>query len=485
MKIKKLLCMLLVLLTVSTMTLAVQADETGKCSFTVQNAATGKEYKLYQLFSMTKVSDTQYDYTVTDDWENFFTTGAGSAYISLNNKHPNWIKEEYNNQPRQEDVRKLAELAQIYAEGTQNLTFVSKNAVNETVTFENLDSGYYFLDSPAGTRCFLWSIGENVKVAEKNEAPSVEKKVSAAENGTLGENLTSQVGDTLYFTTTITVGEGTINYTLHDYPEAGITVDPNSVKVTVNGVAIAPAQETYTQSENKDCKWTHNSIELQCAFEIQFSNSFLTTGKTIEVTYQGKLNGAVDTVNGSRNYARLIHSGGEEVDDAVVTTLGFDLIKLRKTNDLNQQLSGAKFKLYSEETGGSPIKLVKLADDKYRLAMENEQSAMEEIETKGTPIYVYGLKKQSYYLEETQAPVDFNPLKTREVVNLTEGSARYSLINEETRTIKGGIQVINQMGTQLPSTGGTGTTVFYILGGGIAIAALVLLIVKKRMDREA
>ena len=81
--------------------------------------------------------------------------------------------------------------------------------------------------------------------------------------------------------------------------------------------------------------------------------------------------------------------------------------------------------------------------------------------------------------------MDFNPLKTREVVNLTEGSARYSLINEETRTIKGGIQVINQMGTQLPSTGGTGTTVFYILGGGIAVAALVLLIVKKRMDREA
>lgn len=482
MKIKKLLCLLLALLITAVLPLVAHADG---CTITIENAVNKKDYKLYKMFSLTIVDRTKYDYTVTDDWSDFFTTGDGKTYITLNNGHPNWIGEELSGQPKPADVDALASLARQYANRSKNLNSVTKQAVNGVVTFESLEPGYYFIDSPAGTFCALESVGARVTITEKNQAPTVTKRVSASEEGSFGDSLVSQIGDTLYFTTTITVGKGTIDYTLHDYPEAGITVDPESVVVKVNGATVPAGEGTYTKIKNSDCKWKPHNAELTCAFEIQFSNSFLDIGKVIQVIYQGKLNGAVDTVNGSRNYARLIHSGGEEDDDAVVTTLGFDLIKLRKTNDLNQQLSGAKFKLYSEETGGSPIKLVKLADDKYRLAMENEQSAIEEIETKGTPIYVYGLKKQSYYLEEIQAPVDFNPLKTREVVNLTEGSARYSLINEETQTIKGGIQVINQMGTQLPSTGGTGTTVFYILGGGIAVAALVLLIVKKRMDREA
>ena len=48
----------------------------------------------------------------------------------------------------------------------------------------------------------------------------------------------------------------------------------------------------------------------------------------------------------------------------------------------------------------------------------------------------------------------------------------------------GGLHIVNQSGTVLPGTGGMGTTLFYIVGGGLMVAAFVLLIAKKRMENK-
>ena len=44
------------------------------------------------------------------------------------------------------------------------------------------------------------------------------------------------------------------------------------------------------------------------------------------------------------------------------------------------------------------------------------------------------------------------------------------------------VDVVNKSGTVLPEAGGMGTTIFYIVGGLLAVAAVVLLITKKRMN---
>lgn len=44
--------------------------------------------------------------------------------------------------------------------------------------------------------------------------------------------------------------------------------------------------------------------------------------------------------------------------------------------------------------------------------------------------------------------------------------------------------VVNLTGTTLPSTGGMGTTVFYVVGGGLMAVAVVLLVTKKRMENK-
>ena len=44
--------------------------------------------------------------------------------------------------------------------------------------------------------------------------------------------------------------------------------------------------------------------------------------------------------------------------------------------------------------------------------------------------------------------------------------------------------VVNQSGAELPSTGGIGTTIFYVLGGLLVVGAGVLLVTRKRMGKS-
>ena len=43
---------------------------------------------------------------------------------------------------------------------------------------------------------------------------------------------------------------------------------------------------------------------------------------------------------------------------------------------------------------------------------------------------------------------------------------------------------ITNAGSVLPSTGGIGTTIFYVVGGLLMVGAGILLVTKKRMDDE-
>ena len=96
-------------------------------------------------------------------------------------------------------------------------------------------------------------------------------------------------------------------------------------------------------------------------------------------------------------------------------------------------------------------------------------------------INIKGLDKKTYYLEETKAPGGYNKLKQRVQVNLTNGSLKADADN----TFNNGVQVENKSGTTLPSTGGMGTTLFYVVGGLLMVCAVVLLVTKKRMEKNA
>ena len=88
-----------------------------------------------------------------------------------------------------------------------------------------------------------------------------------------------------------------------------------------------------------------------------------------------------------------------------------------------------------------------------------------------------GLADGTYYLVETKAPAGYNPLTAPVPVTVAGSSTDITKLSVTAK-------VENQAGTLLPSTGGVGTTVFYVLGAVLVLGAVVLLVTKKRMSRN-
>lgn len=144
-------------------------------------------------------------------------------------------------------------------------------------------------------------------------------------------------------------------------------------------------------------------------------------------------------------------------------------------------LKGAGFTLYKKN-----------ASDKY-VAIGSE--------LKGENMTTFtwsGLDDGDYRLVETTtpagyntiAPIEFtitaehevlsdNPALTALSGNITSGDAKFTA-DKTAGSLSG--DVVNNSGTQLPETGGMGTTLFYVLGSVLVLAAVVLLVTKKRMS---
>lgn len=97
-----------------------------------------------------------------------------------------------------------------------------------------------------------------------------------------------------------------------------------------------------------------------------------------------------------------------------------------------------------------------------------------------------------YYLYETKAPAGYNRLTDAVKFKITadyDGTGETctsvtTKVNEDKPQASLSITVTNNKGASLPSTGGIGTTLFYVIGGGLMAVAAVLLVAKKRMNNK-
>lgn len=151
--------------------------------------------------------------------------------------------------------------------------------------------------------------------------------------------------------------------------------------------------------------------------------------------------------------------------------------------DGTDALKGAQFKLYRTDEALNlahvDVMLRALTDDELTAAgvTKADDTVYYTVDPDGTNLIdmtdassavVYGLDKDStYYLEETVAPDGYNRLDEEQEVNL--GS-------------KTSIDVVNNAGSVLPSTGGIGTTMFYVIGAILVIGAGVVLVTRRRMS---
>ena len=160
----------------------------------------------------------------------------------------------------------------------------------------------------------------------------------------------------------------------------------------------------------------------------------------------------------------------------------FDIIK---TDSSMKVLNGAKFELYDAQTAGNKIDLVKVSDGVYRVATATEKGAegFTSAVIEAGKATVKGLDANTtYWLEETEAPAGYNKLAGREKVEIVETNLTTTMTGDTWANDNGGVQITNKAGALLPSTGGMGTTIFYVLGSILAVGAIVLLVTKKRMN---
>lgn len=484
--IKKIAAIMLSIMMVLGMASVVSAEGTTsgtstatKGKITINSAVAGQTYKIYRILELESYNaDTKsYAYKATTAWENFIKgDGIKGVYVTIdNNGYVTWKEGA--------DPAEFAKKALAYAHNTSNnISNNGSETVEEgsnTVTFDNLDLGYYLVESSVGALCGLTTTNNEVTIAEKNGTPSVEKKVQEDSTSAWGKNNTADIGQIVNFQTTITAQQGAQNYVLHDKMDAGLTF---------GGTVTVKRGDTILTTPNDYSLITDAAnITDGCTFEIAFTQAFCNTlakDDKIIVTYSATLNDDVESNKEYKNETWLKYGENNQTNHDITKTKTFELPVFKyTTKDGNKtKLAGATFTLSKKSDGSDPIKLVSngndaTAGDIYRVAKAGDANTVTKVTTPDSGKFtIKGLDADTYYLTETKQPDGYNKLSAPITVVIAENGT--ITVNGQTASV---VEVENNTGSLLPSTGGSGTTLIYILGAILVLGSSVVLITKKRM----
>lgn len=475
------------------------ADEAKPGSITISNPAQGKTYEVFKLLDIVEdesdLENNGFIYKLTGDaWATFITTvqdGSGANYFNLfENGGKKYV---LANENLKGGIADFAAKAKVYAETNKLAPIKTAKAEAEgALEIDGLDLGYYLVRSDLGILCSLDTTAPNAEVKEKNEATVIVKNV---EDTTKKQNV-AEIGTYVKFTIRITVNDkAPVNYKLVDEMTDGLTFVNDAehpLTVTVNENTLDAANYKVTETtEPRGFTLTFNN-------NAEGSASILKTDDVVTVTYYAQINKnakIADEANVNKAKVEYGTNSHTEYDTTETYVWKMNIVKytMKKAADGDQateeKLAGATFKLSRDAAGAQVIKLVKVNDTTYRLALPTETDTAVDTVTTGETgeLVINGLADGTYYLTETKAPRGYNLL--REPVNVTIGHkdangklTETSFVADQTETDTSGVvKVENNAGAELPSTGGIGTTVFYVLGSAMALGAVILLVTKKRM----
>ena len=368
-----------------------------------------------------------------------------------------------------------------------------------------LAAGYYLVQnatvgSNEAYTNYILQVVNNVTVEPKTSVPSVEKKVKDT-NDTTGETTDWQdsadydINDSVPFQLTATLPDNIDSYD-HYYVEFSDTL---SKGLTFNEVTSVKVGNTTLTSDQYTVTTTTNS-EGETALSIVITDvkgvgATVTSSTKVVVEYNATLNSdAVIGSEGNPNTVKLIYSnnpnntgdGTSKPDDTTETPEDTVIVFTYKVvvNKVDQNgaaLPGAGFTLYKKDSDG------------------NWNAVGDEI-TGVTTFTFSGLDDGDYKLSETTVPDGYNKASDVEfkvtadhdvesdspALNSLSGDVTTGELTFTSNTTDGSLttDVVNKKGSVLPSTGGMGTTILYVVGTILVLAAGILLVTKKRMDAK-
>lgn len=491
--IKKIAAIMFAFMMVVSMSTNVSAEGTNNGTITINNAVDEQTYTIYKLLDLESYTpdpgtdDGIYSYKPNKLWKKFIETAVDSAstnYFKINeNGYATWNGDTTDSR-KAEFAQKALAYAKDAANGITNNG--STKATGTTVSFSGLSLGYYLVDSSVGTLCSLDTTKPAATIREKNGVPSVDKIITSG--GVVsadGKSNSANIGDTVYFKTTITAQPGAQNYVLHDKMTDGLTFN--------NKVEVKKGESTVESS-----KYTLNTTGLTdgCAFEIEFKTDFcdtLNANDTITVTYSAVLNekAEIGNVDKNKNETWLKYGDSQNTQHKTTTTKTFEMnvfkfYKDKKNSDKETGLAGATFKLTKDSQDAENIGFVKTSNktatnDVYRVAKKGEAGTVTTITSPNSGEFtIQGLGAGTYYLTETQQPAGYNKLANAIKVEITN-DGKVQVEKPEGLTTVDKVEVENKSGTVLPSTGGAGTTMIYLIGGALVLGSGVVLVTKRRV----
>lgn len=501
MKYMKKLMTLLAVLTLA-LAMAVPAFAATSTTYTITiNNGTGT-YEAYQIFKGDLYNDTlsniEWGDNVTPDGQ----AALGDAAVKA------------------KTLTGEAEAKTFASEVAQYLTNPPAGTGTNSIT--GLAAGYYLIKNATVGEGevftdYILQVVKDVEVNPKSGKPTLDKQIRHNDNGEWGVVGDNQIGDTVEFRTITTVpyvsGYTQYKYVIYDEMSAGLTSNvknENDVTIKVNDTTeLDKKYYTVTVDEKNANKFTVTVDVLNA-----IKDGKMVEGNTLYTYYTGILNEKAKVYNDGKqdNKAYLEYSNNphdntttNKTPEKVVYDWTFKMEINKIDGESNAPLSDAKFVLSKNGNcslgtigdDGTPsittdlIDLIENNDGSYTVAPAGCTGSVVKVMTAGK-ITIKGLDDATeYYLYETKAPAGYNRLtdavKFKITATYNDTGDSYTSVTAAVNDVEQSsvsVQVANNKGSTLPSTGGIGTTLFYVIGGVLMAVAAVLLVTKKRMNNK-
>ena len=473
---------------------AAQRDvvEGSTASITVRNAVENDVLAAYKVVDITYNAAKN---TLSHKWNSLFDDYFSQKNSITNSANRAYTVDEFAAIKDSAELKTLLAGLPNYIATNKSISPVDTQTVDAdgTATFANLAMGEYFIRPTSTTSVYQLMLQkleptvsggkyviDDLTFGAKREEVSVDKAANKT-SVTKKEKVTYTITVDIPTYASQAVDK---SFYVSDLLPNGLTIDPASIKVQIDGTDVDTA--AYTLDTTAVAEYT---FKLSVSAEQYTDNWSANGGKQLVITYTATLNDngttEVNTKETNKvtfdysNYPYVANSHEQKTDTVDVTTFAIKIDKYVK-NDEDAKLANAKFDLYrtatqAEVIAGSAVNIpytnvngIKLESDLVTDA--NGTATFAKYEANGT--------NYDYYLVETRAPSGYNILDNAVKVNFTDTEV------EATAGVYT-VKVPNSSGIQLPITGGTGTVIFTIIGIALMVGAVVLFVVSRKKAKES